>query len=875
MKYFTTEELRNKFLDFFSRQDHLVEKSYNLIPQDDKSILLIGAGMAPLKKYFMGLLTPPNVRMATCQKCIRVGDLDNVGETSRHLTFFEMLGNFSFADYFKKESLKWGIEFLTKELEIPLELLWVSVYEEDLDSYNIWKDYIKFDENRIVKLGKEDNFWEIGQGPCGPCSEIYFDRGEKYSCGNKDCKPGCDCDRYIEVWNHVFTQFNKNKDGSYSELANKNIDTGMGLERLAVIIQEKENVFEIDSMKPILELIEQITSKKYGKTHEIDKAIRIIVDHIRSITFMVGDGVIPSNESRGYVLRKLIRRAALQFKKLGYDGYALTTVAKKVIEINGGHYTLLEERKEMILNMIDYEEKKFNQTINRGINYIEEITENASTKTISGKDIFKLYDTFGFPVEITEEIAKEKGFNVDMASFDKEMELQKQRAKENADNSSKAWQNKLEKEITKLDDTIFTGYTSSYEKAKILKLASYGELSDCITDSDNAILVTDVTPFYATGGGQVGDSGYIECKFDGLDNIFYVSTTEKIGNIYVHFGKCDGTFNVGDEVELNVNSIRRKSISRNHSATHLLNYMLSVVLGTNVEQAGSLVEEDRLRFDFTYFNALTEEEIRKVEYAINDYILNGYDVNANVYDVNEARKLGAKSLFTEKYGKEVRVVKMGDSIEFCGGIHVNNTNEIGMFKIISEKAIGSGIRRIEAITGKKSVEFCFDEYDANKEITNILRTQRHLVIDEVQNLKEELKASQKEIDELKSLINQNESKNIKDTCENIGDINFYYKVYNNKSNDDLKSLSDSVIGSDENAAVLFISDCNDKVLLLSAASKKSVENGYKANIIVSKLARLLGGGGGGRPNFASAGAKDINKLKEINIKEFITNELNI
>ncbi len=874
MKYFTAEELRDKFLKFFEKQGHLVEKSYNLIPKDDDSILLIGAGMAPLKKYFMGLVTPPNVRMATCQKCVRVGDLDNVGVTARHLTFFEMLGNFSFADYFKKESLKWGIEFLTEELEIPLDRLWVSVYEEDDESYDIWKDYLNFPEERIVRLGKDDNFWEIGEGPCGPCSEIYFDRGEKYSCGNKDHKPGCECDQFIEVWNHVFTQFNKNTDGTYSNLKNKNIDTGMGLERLAVVMQEKDNVFEIDTFQPLIEVTEEITSKKYGVTFEDDKSMRIIADHIRGITFMVGDGVIPSNESRGYILRKLLRRASLQFIKLGYEDLALTKVAKKVIDINKGHYTLLAEREEIILNMIENEEKKFHQTITRGLSFIKDIMKNSDKKVIDGSDVFKLYDTFGFPVEITEEIAKENGFEVDLESFKVHMEQQKRRAKESVDNSSKAWQSDVEKELTKLEPTKFTGYSSSKETSKILKIVVGNELVDSCKSGDEVIIVTEVTPFYATSGGQVGDSGTISYEGKTID----INNTEKVGDIFVHFGKANGDFKVDDDVLLEVDAKRRKNISRNHSATHLLNQALCDMFGDTISQAGSYVDEYRLRFDYTYFKSLSEEEIRQLEMTVNNSILNGLEVNANVYDINEAKKMGAKALFTEKYGKEVRVIKMGDySVEFCGGIHVNSTSEIGMFKIVSEKAVASGVRRIEAITGLESVKKALNEYDTTKSITDILKTQRQLIIEEVTNLRDKNKLLQKEIDKLKDEISRNETRSLDDIKRELGDINFYYKVFDNKSNDDLKKMSDDILSRDDNGATLFISKLNGKLLLLSAARDKAVNSGYKSGKVISQVARMLGGGGGGRDTFASAGAKDVSKLSEVDnniddiVKEIISN----
>ncbi len=873
MKYFTAEELRDKFLKFFEKQGHLVEKSYNLIPKDDDSILLIGAGMAPLKKYFMGLMTPPSVRMATCQKCVRVGDLENVGVTARHLTFFEMLGNFSFADYFKKESLKWGMEFLTKELEIPIDRLWVSVYEEDEESYNIWRDYLKFPEERIVKLGKEDNFWEIGEGPCGPCSEIYFDRGEKYSCGKKDHKPGCECDQFIEVWNHVFTQFNKNADGSYSNLKNKNIDTGMGLERLAVVVQEKDNVFEIDSFKPLIDLTEEITGKQYGVTFEDDKSMRIIADHMRGITFMIGDGVIPSNESRGYILRKLLRRASLQFIKLGYEEFALTTIAKKVIDINKRHYTLLGEREEIILNMIENEETKFHQTINRGLHFIQDIIKSSDKKIIEGRDVFKLYDTFGFPVEITEEIAQENGFDVDLKSFETYMKEQKQRAKDNVDNSSKAWHNNVEKELTKLDDTIFTGYGSATEQSEILKLVVDSKLTDSSKAGDDVIVVTKKTPFYATSGGQIGDSGVIRLDDKTMD----VYNTEKIGNIFIHLGKANDTFKVGDKVALQVDTERRKNISRNHSATHLLNQALCNMLGNTISQAGSYVDDKRLRFDYTYFKSLSDEEIRTIELSVNKAILNGLVVSANVYDIEEAKKMGAKALFTEKYGKQVRVVKMDDySVEFCGGIHVNNTSEIGFFKIISEKAVASGVRRIEAITGLESVKKSFEEYDTTKRITDILKTQRPLIIDEVTNLKDSNRTLHKEVEELKAVISKSETKSLENDSISINTINFYYKSFKDKTNDELKLMSDEVLGRDENGATLFISEIGGKLLLISGARDKAINSGYKSGEIISHVARLLGGGGGGRDKFASAGARDVEKLKEVNdnIKDIIEEVMN-
>lgn len=850
VKFRTVNELRQMFLEFFKEKEHLVEKSYNLIPKDDDSTLLIGAGMAPLKKYFTGVVNPPSKRMSTSQNCIRIGDIENVGSTDRHLTFFEMLGNFSFGDYFKYQSLKWGLEFLIDEIGLQRDRLWATIYHDDDETYDIWVNELGFSKDKIVRLGKEDNFWEIGLGPCGPCSEIYYDRGEKYSCSKKGHKPGCDCDQFMEIWNHVFTQYDRLADGTYKELKNKNIDTGMGLERLAVIVQDVDNVFEIDTFKKIIEKIVKLTKNDKNK-----KALRIIADHIRAITFMIADGVLPSNESRGYVLRKLIRRASLQLIKLGYDKKGLTKIAKEVVKQNS-HYKLLKEREDFIYKTLDIEEEKFNQNLKRGLNYIDELLkgELKGQKVFSGKIAFKLYDTFGYPIDLTKEIANENGLTVDEEEFNKQMQSQRERAKA-AITDSTAWPSEIEKEISKIDKTEFSGYENALDKA---------ELVFYFNDGKNINLIFDKTPFYPEGGGQVGDRGTIESK----DFFAKVVDTKKIGNIIFH--KADilkGEPKKNKDYKLLVDIKRRKEISKNHTATHLLNQALVDILGDNVFQAGSLVDEDKLRFDFTHHEGLNDDIIEQIESVVNDKILLNLAVNSKVMELTDAKKIGARALFNEKYEDKVRVVKVEDfSTELCGGIHVHSSSEIGIFKIVSEKAIASGVRRIEAITGKKAFEHIDLMFKEKQKIKKKLKIQKGSYYEDILKLDIKHKELIKEYEKLKNELSNIESKEVLENYFQLNGANVYFKVFDGLTNNDLKSISDKIIENDDKSFTLFISIIESKIILLSASSDKAVKLGYKSGIIISNIAKMLDGGGGGRDKFASAGAKNIDKVEKVKLE---------
>ncbi|MBO4343962.1 MAG: alanine--tRNA ligase, partial [Clostridia bacterium] len=698
MKWTGLNELREKYLSFFESKGHLRLKSFSLVPNNDKSLLLINSGMAPMKKYFTGEVTPPRNRVTTCQKCIRTPDLDRVGITARHGTYFEMLGNFSFGDYFKKEAITWAWEFLTETLEMPKDLLWPSVYEKDDEAYDLWKNMIGIPEERIVRLGKEDNFWEHGSGPCGPCSEIYFDRGEKYGCGSPDCKPGCDCDRYMEIWNNVFSQFNNDGKGNYTELAHKNIDTGMGLERLACVMQGVDNMFEVDTIRRILDKVCEVANKTYGANEKDDISIRVITDHIRSSVFMISDGILPSNEGRGYVLRRIIRRAARHSKLLGINHAFLSDLSEVVIQENKAGYPELSEKKDYIQKIISVEEEKFDSTIDTGLNilsgYMEEANNNGS-KTISGEDVFKLYDTFGFPIDLTREIAHEKGIQIDEDKFLELMKEQKERAR-NARANLSGWSNASKTFLSSLPKTEFAGYTENSCKCKVLAIIDEDKELDEISEGEFS-LILDKTPFYAESGGQVGDSGTVTTDKATVT----VIDTKKTDGVFIHICRMEsGTLCVGDMAEAQIDVKRRKAIARNHSSAHLLQAALREVLGTHVEQAGSYVDENYVRFDFTHFSAMTKEELASVEEKVNEQILNALDVNTIETDVDSAKKMGAMALFGEKYGDTVRVVKMGDySIELCGGTHVDNTAKLGLFKIISESSVAAGVRRIFGITG--------------------------------------------------------------------------------------------------------------------------------------------------------------------------------
>ncbi|WP_129597679.1 alanine--tRNA ligase [Anaerophilus nitritogenes] len=877
MKKMGLNEIRKSFLDFFESKDHYVRKSYSLVPENDKSLLLINAGMAPLKNYFMGIDTPPKKRMSTCQKCIRTGDIENVGITARHATFFEMLGNFSFGDYFKNESVHWGWEFVTKHLNLPIEKLWVTVYEEDEEAYKIWNEKIGLPKEKIVKLGKEDNFWEIGTGPCGPCSEIYYDRGEKYGCGHVDCKPGCECDRYVEFWNHVFTQFDKDEKGNYNPLPNPNIDTGMGLERVACIMQEVDNIFEIDTMKHILDEVVKISKQDYkGEDRKEDVSIRIITDHIRSVTFMVSDGILPSNEGRGYVLRRLLRRAARHGKLLGITQSFLTNLVDSVIEVSGGAYEELIEKKEYIKKIISIEEERFQETIDQGSEilkgYIEGMKKE-NKKVLSGENAFRLYDTYGFPLELTKEILQEENIDVDEDAFKEEMEKQRQRARSARQNKDEVgWKEDL---YSKLNDRIkstFIGYECDKNTSKVMAIIKEGEIVSEILKDDEAIIILEETPFYPEGGGQKGDQGILY----GEEFVFKVSDCKKVNNDrIIHIGKVlKGRLSIESTIVAAINIENRINTGRNHTATHILQSALREALGEHVEQSGSLVTSERLRFDFSHFQPLTEEEVEKVEDLVNKKILEGLEVTAQQMNMEEAKKRGATALFGEKYGNVVRVVTMGDySIELCGGTHLNNTSKVGLFKIISEGGVAAGVRRIEAVTGPKAYEYMKSEELKIKEIVKIVKSNSKDVVSKVESLVDELKNTYKEMEAIK---NKMASGAVDEILQNMIEIDgikvIRYKLLG-LDVEELRNLGDQLKDKIKSGLIVLASIKDDKLNFISMATEDMVKKGIHAGNIIKQVAKVAGGGGGGRPTMAQAGGKDLSKIdKALEIVEALVKE---
>ncbi len=865
MKKMGLNEIRKSFLEFFDTKEHLVQAGYSLVPQNDKSLLLISAGMAPLKNYFMGIETPPCKRMATCQKCIRTGDIENVGYTARHATFFEMLGNFSFGDYFKEESVTWGWEYVTKWLELPVENLWVSIYLEDDEAFDIWTKKIGVPEDRIVRLGKDDNFWEIGVGPCGPCSEIYFDRGIKYGCGLDSCKPGCDCDRFVEFWNHVFTQFDRDEAGNYNKLANPNIDTGMGLERVACIMQGVDSIFEVDTIKKLLDKVCEVTKTEYGKNDKDDVSIRIITDHIRAVTFMVSDGIMPNNEGRGYVLRRLLRRAARRGKLLGVEGEFLTSLVDEVISISGEAYPNLVARKDYIKKIISIEEERFQKTIDSGLailnGYIEKLKEENKSE-LSGEDAFKLYDTYGFPLDLTMEILEEHKFTIDTDAFEQCMEDQRVRAR-NAivDKDGAAWS---EDPLSKLDKKLefeFVGYDNLTYKSKITAIVKDDELVSTAKDGDKVTIVLDKSPFYAESGGQTGDRGQILLA----DNVFDVLDTKKgFDNIHVQKGIIkSGEFSVGDVVDSVVNAKIRKDTAKNHTSTHLLHKALKNVLGSHVEQAGSLVNENRLRFDFTHYEAMSDEEIKRVEKEVNDIILSGLDVSISQENIEDAKAKGAAALFGEKYGNIVRVVTIDDySVELCGGTHLNNSLEAGLFKIVSESGISAGVRRIEGITGRELYDYMSEQNNIIDDIASIVKTPKADVKQKIQQLVDEQKNLIKQIESMKLKEAQKMSESIVDNTEKINGFDVAILKIEDMDIDSVRTLGDKVIGKFEKSIAVFALPKSDGVTFLIMASKLAIDSGANAGKIIKEVAKVASGGGGGRPNMAQAGGKDVTKTDD-------------
>ncbi len=860
MKYMGLNEIREKYLSFFESKDHLRLNSFSLVPQNDKSLLLINSGMAPMKKFFTGEVKPPRNRVTTCQKCIRTPDLERVGHTARHGTYFEMLGNFSFGDYFKEQAIQWAWEFLTETMEIPADLLWPSIYESDDEAYAIWKDQIGVPEERIVRLGKADNFWEHGTGPCGPCSEIYFDRGEKYGCGSPDCKPGCECDRYMEIWNNVFSQFNNMGDGTYTELENKNIDTGMGLERLACVIQGVDNMFEVDTIRNILDRVCEIANVTYGKDAKNDISIRAITDHARASTFMICDGVIPSNEGRGYVLRRLIRRAARHGKLLGIDKPFLQDLCDVVIRENKAGYPELVEKESLIKKVISYEEAAFSKTIDQGLSILEELIKKGGV--LSGADAFKLYDTYGFPLDLTRDILEEKGMTVDEEGFAKLMEEQRNLARDSRKASDgESWKSD-EVSLDGIEKTAFLGYEKDSNEVSILALIADGERKDTVLEGEKAIVILGETVFYGEGGGQVGDSGVIETQ-----NARFVveNTTKNASGVFMHMGKLEsGALSVGDQVCASIDVQRRTAIRRNHTAAHLLQAALREVLGNHVEQAGQLVNERAVRFDFTHFSAMTAEELDAVEKRVNEIILSGIEVLNYETSIEEAREKGAMALFGEKYGDRVRVVEVPNaSIELCGGTHIQNTGKMGLFKIISENGVASGVRRIEAVTGSGVLDL-LDHYQKEigeaaaalkcNSVQNLLPKCRSLM-EEVKTLNNALAAANKKMAEQQSGA-------MFENAPVVDGIQIVTATLKDGDVKTLRELGDDLKANHNNFVAVLANICGEKGNLLAVSSKEAIDKGVLAGKLISMVAGVTGGKGGGKPDSAMAGMGDVSKAAD-------------
>ena len=864
MKPYGVNDLRRMYLEFFESKEHLRLKSFPLIPQNDKSLLLINSGMAPMKPYFTGQEIPPRKRVTTCQKCIRTGDIENVGKTARHLTFFEMLGNFSFGDYFKKEAIHWSWEFLTEVVGLEKDRLYPSIFNEDDEAFEIWTKQEGVAPEKITRFYRDengdcDNFWEHGAGPCGPCSEIYYDRGVKYGCGSPDCKVGCECDRFIEVWNNVFTQFESDGNHHYTELTQKNIDTGMGLERLAVVVQDVTSVFDIDTMKAIRDKVCEMAGVTYQTDDKKDVSIRLITDHIRSVTFMTSDGIIPSNEGRGYVLRRLLRRAARHGRLLGINGLFLAKLCDTVINESKDGYPELEEKRDYILKVLTLEEEKFNKTIDQGLSILAEMEEaciTAGTKTLSGEDAFKLYDTYGFPIDLTEEILNEKGFTVDMEGFKKAMQVQKDTAR-----SARATTNYMGADATVYDEidaaitTEFVGYNNHQFTSEITVLTTETEIVKDITEGQNATIIVNQTPFYATMGGQQADKGVITRD----ESVFVVTDTIKLkGGKVGHVGYVQsGMFSVGDSVQLSIDEKNRVATGKNHSATHLLQEALRVVLGNHVEQAGSLVTADRLRFDFTHFSALTKEELAKVEAIVNEEIAKNLVIETKEMSIEDARKTGAKALFGEKYGDTVRVVSMGEfSKELCGGTHVNNTGVISVFKILSESGIAAGVRRIEAITA----DGVFDYYKKQEEelyaAAKAAKCDVASLVKKIESLQEELKAAHSENEKLKAKLANNSLGDIMSQVKDVNGIKVLAAKVPEADMNALRNLGDQMKEKLGESVILLVSAIDGKVSLVTMATDGAMAKGAHAGNLIKEVAVLVGGGGGGRPNMAQAGGKN-------------------
>ncbi len=863
MQPISLNEIRKKYLEFFESKGHLCLNSFPLVPQDDDSLLLINAGMAPLKKYFTGERVPPRKRVTTCQKCVRTLDIDNVGKTARHGTFFEMLGNFSFGDYFKQDAIPWAWEFLTKVMEIPAERLYPSVYVEDDEAFDIWVK-TGVPAEKIVRLGKDDNFWEIGSGPCGPCSEIYFDRGEKYGCGKPDCGVGCDCDRFIEVWNIVFTQFEGDGNGNYTRLAHPNIDTGMGLERLACVMQDVGNLFEVDTNRSILDKVCAISGREYhGSAADDDVSIRVITDHIKTATFLIGDGVIPSNEGRGYILRRVLRRAARHGRLLGIKNVFLGDVCDVVIENNRGAYPELEQRRDYIKKTIRAEEERFAQTLDSGLSILDKMlaeTVAAGSKTLSGESVFKLYDTYGFPIDLTKEITGEKGIAVDEEAFRALMQEQKKRAREARANIDAGWAGDALSMVDKSVATVFTGYSELSSECNIEYIISEGE-DNAFISGGSAVVITDRTPFYAESGGQVGDTGVIRTA----NGVFTVTDTRKTPEgIYLHTGiVSEGTIEEG-AAAASVDPERRAAIARNHSALHLLQAALRRVLGTHVEQAGSYVNDRIGRFDFTHGSAVTAAELQEVEDLVNAQILADIEVTTDIMSPDEARAKGAMALFGEKYGDKVRVVSMGDfSKELCGGTHVARTGRLGLFRIASESSVAAGVRRIEVLTGLNTLDELRRTESLLSEIGKVVKSAgREDIINKTEALSEETRRLRKELESMNRKAAFAAVESAYAGAEDVSGLRLVRASFEQLPADALRDAADKIISAHPEAVTLFASVTGEKVVLVSACGTQAVESGAHAGNLLKAVSPIVGGGGGGRPNSASSGGKDASRLPE-------------
>ncbi|MQM72739.1 alanine--tRNA ligase [uncultured Pseudoramibacter sp.] len=854
-------EIRERYLSFFESKGHLRLKSFSLVPHNDKSLLLINSGMAPMKSYFTGDEIPPRKRVTTCQKCIRTPDIDNVGKTARHGTFFEMMGNFSFGDYFKPEVIPWAWEFITKNLKIDPEKIYVTIYLDDEQAHDLWRS-VGVKEDHIKRLGKEDNFWEHGTGPCGPCSEIFYDRGEKYGCGKPTCGPGCDCDRYVEFWNLVFTQFDRDENGDYQPLDHPNIDTGMGLERMATIMQGVDNIFEVDTIRHILDYICNLCGEHYGDDEQKDVSIRVITDHIRSVTFMIGDGIMPSNEGRGYVLRRILRRAARHGRLLGIDGAFLYDVAKEVIAVSGDAYPELREKQETIQKVIKIEEERFDATIDQGLNQLNAMMREMKEKDpdnhiFSGEEAFKLYDTFGFPFDLTKEIVEEQGYTIPKEEFDDAMNAQRERARTaRAQNDTAVWADDPFNPLGPDAVDTFVGYQKLKSDAEIIGLIVNDELVQEAHQGDDVLVLLDQTPFYAQSGGQVGDTGRLESE-DGSSLIEVNDCRYGSLKRHIHYGKVvEGDFHVGQTIYAHVDEMKRYATARNHTSTHMLQKALKMVLGDHVEQAGSFVSPTRLRFDFNHFQPMTAEEIKQVEEIVNQAILKAMPVETFETEIDKAKEMGAMALFGEKYGHIVRVVKVGDySIELCGGTHLQNSAQAGMFKIISENGVAAGIRRIEATTGMNTYRWAEKVESVNAKASAMVKAAPDQLIDRIQEMEDQLKEKDREIASLKHQQADSEAGELLNKIQTIQGVKVLIAEVKAEDVNEMRDLSDMMKDRMESGIVVFGKADTDKANLIATATKDIVKKGFHAGQLIKQIAKTVGGGGGGRPDMAQAGGK--------------------